>query len=405
MSLGMRQVPRLAVRDFVHEAVMSACIVLGLAAVLTPLLVLFGLKFGIIDTMATRLLQDPHNRELILVGAGQYDAGWMDRLRRMPGVAYAIPETRRLSASFNLVENTANGDQARGVAMIPAANGEPLLAPGQHPASDHEAVLSQQTARRLGVRGGETVRGVIQRMNGSEVETVTIQLLVRTIVSEAALPGDAAFVTLDLLQAVEDYRDGFAVPRLDWPGQQRPEAPRVYPRFRLYAASIYDITSLQAALQADGVEVRSRAVEVEAMQALDRNMGRVYWTIATLAAAGFIASLAANMVSGVERKRRDLSVLRLLGFSGQAITLFPIIQALLIAVFGSGIALGAFHLVGLGLNHGFADDLQPGEAICRLLVSHQLAAAAMTVACAQVAAAWAGFRVARIRPAEGLRDV
>lgn len=405
MNLGLLHIPRLAIRDFLHEGAMSACIVLGLAAVLTPLLVLFGLKFGIIDTMATRLVQNPHNRELILVGAGRYDTGWIDGLRARPEVVYVIPETRRLSASFNHVENPATGAQAMGVAMVPAVAGEPLLAPGQHPVSDRELVLSQQAARRLGVREGEEVRGVIQRQNGPEMESVVIAVRVRSVVAEAVLPGDAAFVTLDFLLAVEDFRDGYAVPRLGWPGRPRPDEPRVYPRFRLYAASVYDIAPLQAALLAEGVEVRSRAVEVEAMQALDRNMTRVYWIIATLAAGGFIASLAANMVAGVERKRRDLSVLRLLGFSGHAITLFPILQALLIGSLGSGIALGAYHLVGIALNHNFAGDLRPGEAICRLLVGHQMAAVAMTVVCAQAAAAWAGMRAARIRPAEGLRDV
>lgn len=36
----------LAFKDYAHESLLSACAVLGLAAVLTPLLVLYGVKFA-----------------------------------------------------------------------------------------------------------------------------------------------------------------------------------------------------------------------------------------------------------------------------------------------------------------------------------------------------------------------
>ena len=46
---------RLACRDYLREALLSACAVLGLAAVLTPLLVLYGVKFGVVQTLTDRL--------------------------------------------------------------------------------------------------------------------------------------------------------------------------------------------------------------------------------------------------------------------------------------------------------------------------------------------------------------
>src|SRR4051812_14764386 len=107
----MRHIHRLAWRDFVHETLMSFCFVLALAAVLAPLLVLFGLKFGLIDTIASRLIEDPRNRELIPVGSGRFDAGWFARQRGRPEVAFTVPETRRLSASFAWLDAPDNGAQ------------------------------------------------------------------------------------------------------------------------------------------------------------------------------------------------------------------------------------------------------------------------------------------------------
>ncbi|MCA1780171.1 MAG: hypothetical protein LC637_12565, partial [Xanthomonadaceae bacterium] len=58
MSLRKPQaglVARLALRDYRHERIMSACFVLALSAVLLPLMVLFGLKFGIIGNLLAPL--------------------------------------------------------------------------------------------------------------------------------------------------------------------------------------------------------------------------------------------------------------------------------------------------------------------------------------------------------------
>ena len=60
---------RLALKDYFYERLLSACAIMGLAAVLAPLLVLFGVKSGIINTMSDRLLQDPRNREISRLAA------------------------------------------------------------------------------------------------------------------------------------------------------------------------------------------------------------------------------------------------------------------------------------------------------------------------------------------------
>ncbi|WP_376990038.1 FtsX-like permease family protein [Azospirillum rugosum] len=392
-------------RDFAHEAAISACIVGALAAVLAPLLVLFGLKYGVIDTIARRLVEDPHNRELILVGSGMFTAHWIESLRDRPDVSFAMAETRRLSASFNRLENPATGAQASAVGMVPSGPGEPLIPSGSVPASDLELTLSSRTAQRLGVGAGDMVRAVIERLNNGGAEAVEWNGRVRAVVPEAALGGDSAFVTLPLLVAIEDFRDGMAVERFGWPGVPRGTGERVFPRFRLYARSIYDVAALRDSLFSQEVELRSRAEEVEVMQALDANLTRVFWTVAVLGSAGFAAALAASLVAGVERKRRDLSVLRLIGFPGRAIVAFPLCQALLIGMAGSLLAGVAYAGVAMGLNSYFAASLQMGEFVCRLLPEHFVTATAVTLACALAAASWAGIRAARIQPAEGLRDV
>jgi putative ABC transport system permease protein len=60
MSPGpLRRIPFLATAHLLHEWVLTLCLVLALAAVLAPLLVLFGLKHGTIHTLRERLVEDP----------------------------------------------------------------------------------------------------------------------------------------------------------------------------------------------------------------------------------------------------------------------------------------------------------------------------------------------------------
>jgi putative ABC transport system permease protein len=96
----------LAGRDYRNEWQMSGFFILALAAVLGPMLILFGLKFGIIGSMLDNLIQDPRNREIRPIGSGRYDRVWIEQLRNRDEVAFIIPRTRavRIEPSERLRE-------------------------------------------------------------------------------------------------------------------------------------------------------------------------------------------------------------------------------------------------------------------------------------------------------------
>lgn len=400
-----REIVRLAIRDFRFEARISACFVLALMSVLAPLLVLFGLKFGLVDTLAQRLIQSPAYREVIAVGSRDYDRQWLADMAARADVGFLVANTRRIAASLSEVRQRDSGAQVTGLQMIPTGAADPLLGEAPAPRGLEEVVLSATAARQLGASVGDQLVARIDRRRHGQAEAATWTLTLVGVTAPEALPDDAALVALPLLEATEDYRDGVAVPALGWPGEAAPQTPRRYARFRLYARHIDDVAGLAEALREQGIEVRTRATEIATMQALDRNLTRVFWLVALLGSSGFLASLAANLLANVERKRRELSIVRLLGFSTPSLVLFPVVQSLLIAVLGAGAALAAYMPVAVALNLWFAESLEPGERICRLLPGHVAVALALTALGAVAAAAWAGTRVAHIEPAEGLRDV
>ena len=141
---------RLSFRDYSHEWRMSGCFILALASVLAPMMILFGLKFGIVSTMLDQLIENPTNREIKPVGSGRYNDAWIDRFRERADVEFIIPKTRALAATIQLKSPTAN--RILSTELLATAVGDPLLSRStRFPKGYNEVILSQSAAKKLNV--------------------------------------------------------------------------------------------------------------------------------------------------------------------------------------------------------------------------------------------------------------
>jgi putative ABC transport system permease protein len=403
---GFKTLIRMSLRDYLHERLLSICAILGLAAVLAPLLVLFGVKSGIINTMAERLIENPKNREIVPVGSGRFDEDWFQKVSQLSTVAFIIPQTRTIAANMVLVNRVGSAAQSVVVDLVPTGDGDPLLEKwAAVPDTALTIVLSASAARKLGVVKGSVVSGTIGRSMEGRKERVSVQLTVAAILPLAAHQLDSAFVRLKLLTATEDYRDGFGSPSFDWPGKGRPTGGRNYPGFRLYARSIYDVPELRDQFIDQGMEVYTKAEEIEVVKSLERAFSLIFRLIAVVAVLGYFASMTSSVLANVNRKSRHLGVTRLIGFSTSSIIWFPIFQALLTAVLGNLTALVLYQVVEKSINHLFGAYLAQGEYVCRLSVIHMLFSLLLTMAIAVLASAYAAYRTASIEPSQVIRDV
>lgn len=394
---------KLASRDYAHEWQMSGCFVLALAAVLGPMLVLFGLKFGIIGGMINQLIEDPHNREIRPITSGRFDRAWIDYNRRLQEVAFLMPRTRSIAATIQLNSNASR--RIVPTELIPSSKGDPLLPDdAQVSGSITDIVLSQSVAEKLQVAVGDTIDGSVQRRYQGEKERVHLDLQVTAIAPAAAFSREGAFVDLRLLEALEDYRDGHAVPAMGWAGDSV-DAERTYPGFRMYARSIYDVALLKDALMAQHIDVRTKAADIELVMKMDRNLSTVYWAIAVIGLVGFSLSLGASLWANVDRKRKELSVLRLVGFRTGDIIWFPMIQAVYTALLGWLLAIGIYRAAALAINDMLGGQLAVGQSVCVLLPEHYLWSLGLTLGSSVLAAGLAGMRSAKIEPSEGLREI
>jgi putative ABC transport system permease protein len=403
---GFKTIVRLSLRDYSYERLLSACTILGLASVLGPLLVLFGVKNGIINTMVDRLVQDPRNLEISPVGSGRYDQDWFAAAAKRSGVAFIIPQTRSIAANMILYHSIKGKPRTLAVDLIPTGSGDPLIEKfGKVAAENNGIVLSASVARKLKVTTGQQIVGRVGRSVQGRKEQVTVDLKIISILPIEAYPRDAAFVRLTLLEATEDYRDGFSSQTFGWPGKSRPSRPKEYPSFRLYAQSIYDVAALRDWLTAQELEIYTRVEEIEVIQNLDRSFSLIFRLIAFVAVCGYFASMASNILANVNRKSRHLGITRLIGFSTGSIMWYPVVQSITTAVLGTALAASLYFASQITINSMFAQYLAEGEYVCRLSPAHLMLALILTILLSILAAGFAAFRVAKIEPSKVIRDV
>ena len=206
----------LGLKDLWHDWRVSSALMLSIVSVVTPLLLLFGLKTGVVETLREILLKDPRNLEVIIFENTRLPKTWFDKLRAENElVRFVIPRTRTLNTMID-VENQDNY-LLKHVELIPTAPGDPLLPVDLHlPTHLTDVLLTHAATKQLfgEEQQGETIKVWLRRKLDGIDQREAFQLHVVGIVPEASFARPALFVSLEFLEALEDFRDGYAAPGL-----------------------------------------------------------------------------------------------------------------------------------------------------------------------------------------------
>jgi putative ABC transport system permease protein len=154
---------RLALKDLAYDWRPSAALMLAIVSVSAPLLLLFGLKTGMVTTMRDILVNDPRNMEIIIFENTQLPLAWFDRLRSgTDHIRFLIPRTRTLNTMVDLRGPTE--DTVKSVEILPTAVDDPLIPKGlQPPVVPTDVLVTQAVAARLGVDRGDRVFALMKR--------------------------------------------------------------------------------------------------------------------------------------------------------------------------------------------------------------------------------------------------
>ncbi|MCK5787434.1 MAG: ABC transporter permease, partial [Chlamydiia bacterium] len=529
----------LSMKDILHEKLITINLILGTAAIIAPLLILFGIKFGIIETMSNRLINDPKNLEIRPVSSRSYTQSWFESIKKNDKVGFVIPMTRQLSSSVQ-IQPLSSSKKAVTADLVATNKGDPLLLQnGGVIPNEKSCVLSHSLAKELGLKKGDMLKCSVARYVKKKIQKASISLKVVAVLSPRAGFIKSIYVPLEIVENIEKYKDGLAVAQWGWKGNISQAYPvydavfisvpkdldrieqiklisgtgfayidaidskkvkkkagylldssrslyfirpyknsindenigslaiklrgkkaklyswvkpidavikndkteinikiaalpegikkvksmtlymssppfenatmivqeekkklimpisilpideispfvfvdaktagklallrqrnliydqnikkfllsrRGYASFRIYAKNLQDVDALKRFFEDKGINVATQAERIHEVQELDKYLTLIFWLIAIVGVIGGAATLSASLYSSVERKRKELSILRLIGLSGGMIFRFPIYQGIVIATSGVTIALLFFAIMATVINRLF----------------------------------------------------
>lgn len=378
--------------------------VAAVISVVAPLLLLFGLKSGVVTQMRDQLTSQPGHLELRMIGSHALDQAWFTERAADARVGFVMPLTRALNTVGDL---RASARQfLPDVELLPSGSGDPLLLGQAAPAGDQAILLSASAAERLAISVGDSLHLIVTRKREGALERLSVPMNVQGVLEPAVFVRPGALITLNLLTVLEDFRDGAQAPL---PGRYAFDSPpahrAIYPRARLYAASMDDVPALASDLQANNIDTVSRLADIEAVKAVDRLLGLVFSVIAWLGVAGCAASLVGAFAANIDRKRRDLAMLRLLGYGRGALLGYVSVQACLIAVVGFVVGLGLYAAASHFFDRTLGQTLAAGQYVSLLTASHIVSAFGLALMVALLVSLLGGLMAMRVQPSESLREV
>ncbi|MHC8384726.1 ABC transporter permease [Pseudomonas sp. LB3P14] len=400
----LRLLGSLALQDLWHDRKVSLCIAASLVAVIAPLLLLFGLKHGVVSQLQDELLRDPRNLEVKMLSNGNYDSAWIERVRQRPETGFALGQTRSLNAQADLLIGMQRF--VEGAEIIATEPGDPQLNLPQRSPTGHQVILSARAAQRLQAKVGDSVQlRALRRLEGVN-ERGEITLTVLAVLDGARFGRAAGFVAPPLLLSLERFRDGYQVSAFGIEtGKPLGDLQPLYARARLYARDIDQVAPLERWLNGQHIETSSRLADIDNVKAINHVLGLIFGVIALAALIGCVASMVGAFLANIDRKRKSLAVLRLLGFKRTAVAGFVVLQALLLSLAGYLGGLG-FYAVGSHLFDNLLGSSQAtGSFVCHITVWHGLGALLLTFLVAALVAVIGAVRAINIEPAESLREL
>lgn len=378
---------KLALKDLFFDRLMSICEIAALASIIAPLLLLFSLRFGVLQELEQKLLSDPNVLAISLMTSYKLDEGFINSLKTDPRVGFVVPEVNAINA---LVDLKFAGGVER-VSALPTDLGDPVVEKSKIPYKSendalkvNEVFISSELANKRNVKVGDTVTLMISRTQNGARQAVQYPLTVKGIIAPGFILKDAILMNLKTLEAIDDYRTGYN-PEIISDGSIVKDNKRFYAKFRLYAKDIDSVIPLFYDLQAKNLNLNSKVGEIENIKAIDRVLNFVFLVVALVSSIGGTIALGGLIFSSLKMRRKNFVVLRLIGIRSVDTYIIVLIEALIIAVLGFVLALILFFVGSYIFNSYFA-QLLGGSNISILTMEHGIIFFVITMLSASVIA-------------------
>lgn len=359
---------KLALRHLFFERMMTICQIAALACIMAPLLLLFSLRFGILTELHNKLMNDPKVLSLTLDMSYRLDSSFFENLAARPEVGFVVPQITALNA---LVDLKFPGAAVR-ISVLPTKPGDPVVLSSnlsfEQPLGSDEAFISYSLAQLRDLKVGDVVTMVVSRTRNEVRESVRTSLKLRGIVEERFVNDDCLLLNLDLVNAIDDYRNGYN-PVLLSDGSKVNTQPRLYAKFRLYAKDLASVIPLYYYLVNQNLNVSSKVREIQNLKAVSHVLNFIYGVIALVSVAGGALALTGLVLSALRASKRNFVLLRLMGQGSTGIYGVVMIEGLFIATVGFALAL-TLYSIGAGIFNTYFGTILNGSMISDLTYEH-----------------------------------
>lgn len=398
---------QLALKDLWHDRKVSLCIIAALVAVIAPLLLLFGLKQGVITQLQRDLMQKPDLLEIKTQGnTHRLSTEWITAVQQRDDVRFAIGMTRSLNTEAQVFKTErAAKSQVRNPLyseIIPTAEADPLLKNNPIQIDNEHLAISYSLAQKLNAKIGDPIFFRLARTTGGQKKFVYIQAKIAYILEPKDYARPATFVPLSFLLGIEYFIDGvnddFAV--VDpIPNHHQ------FSNVRIYANSIKDVLELSQWLEKQNIRTYSQHAAIHSTLSINAVLTLIFSVIAITACIGGSISLIGSFLANIDRKRQLLSTLRLLGLNQKNIIFYISIQIFFITSISFAFAL-VFYLMGSSIfNNALGNHNQTSAFSTQLNLLQLGAAFALTSLLSFLVALIGAIQSMRIEPAESLREL
>jgi putative ABC transport system permease protein len=243
-----------AVAEIRSEWLFGLGVSLAICSVMTPMALLWGTKTGIIDTMRSRLLRDPVIREIVGQENIALPVTWFDEMRADPRVAFVTPSVRRISLYGNVSVSGGNQKTAE-VAYLPTGVGDPVGGGvdwnAEKPGIPVPCMMTSRAAEEIGAALGSEINIEQSRFEGGKPVKAVLKATVQRILEPHESSGMSVFLPLAVIERIEDYKDGQAVPIFNWEKSEL-DSLRIYDSIRVKIKNIENQELLANAIKSLG---------------------------------------------------------------------------------------------------------------------------------------------------------
>jgi len=223
---------RFAISELRSEWLFGVGVAMAVCSVLTPTALLWGAKSGMIQTMRNRMLKDPAILEITGQQNSPIGLEWFTQMRREPMVAFITPSVANISLYGNVYPESAP-DKLLEIAYLPTDTGDPIGGGLKwNPLQKEEGIpctVTSSVAEKIGVLEGDRIIIESRRFEQGKSVTGSFKGVVRKVLKPHESTLRAIYLPLPVIERIEHYKSGYAVPSLGWIKQ-------VIPRLEIYDA-------------------------------------------------------------------------------------------------------------------------------------------------------------------------